>query len=224
MRCFSPRPGTPCGSISDYLADALERRSRPRAASNHKRGALTESTTLTLVVTNQKLDFWALKRLAIQVHASMARAIQPFHTERDGDVLFAATTNEIDNDVLAPEVLGLLASEVAWDAILNSVPELPARSDRMIQLDPSSLGKYVGRYEFAPGALLTISLDAGQLVAEATGDRDIYSFTKNSRFVLRPVSETEFISNNLRRDRLDFSPSGLVLNPGPWGLPAKRVQ
>ncbi|MBI1928523.1 P1 family peptidase [Candidatus Poribacteria bacterium] len=74
-------------------------------------------TTLTLVVTNQKLD---LRQLARQVHSSMARAIQPFHTESDGDVLYAVTTNEVENKALNPTNVGVLASELAWDAVLSS--------------------------------------------------------------------------------------------------------
>jgi L-aminopeptidase/D-esterase-like protein len=79
------------------------------------------NTTLTLVVTNQKLSQWELTQLGRQVHASMARTIQPFHTPFDGDVLYAVTTNEVENPALNSLVLGVLAAEVAWDAIL-SVP------------------------------------------------------------------------------------------------------
>src|SRR5215831_3025014 len=77
------------------------------------------------VVTNQKLPFWALHRLAVQVHGSMNRAIQPFATEEDGDVLYSVTTDEIENASLSPLDLGVIASELAWDAILSSVPSVP---------------------------------------------------------------------------------------------------
>ena len=50
----------------------------------------------------------------------MARAIQPFHTMNDGDVLFAVTTAEVEGDTLGTTALGLLASELAWDAVLSS--------------------------------------------------------------------------------------------------------
>lgn len=83
-----------------------------------------ENTTLTLVVTNQKLRSGDLTQLSRQVHASMARAIQPFHTPFDGDVLFFATTNEVDHAPLAtPPYLGVLASEVVWDAVLTCCDE-----------------------------------------------------------------------------------------------------
>jgi L-aminopeptidase/D-esterase-like protein len=83
---------------------------------------LTDSTTLTLVVTNRVLDQTHLQRLAIQTHSSMARAIQPFHTACDGDTLFAVSTAscETDNPPLAD--LSVYASELAWDAVLNAVP------------------------------------------------------------------------------------------------------
>jgi 6-aminohexanoate-oligomer endohydrolase len=78
------------------------------------------NTTLTVVVTNQKLDSYLLRTLGRQVHASMARAIQPFHALVDGDVLFAVTTNEVEEELGSIE-LGVLASELAWDAVLAAV-------------------------------------------------------------------------------------------------------
>ena len=79
------------------------------------------NTTLTVVVTNMKLDAWLLRTLGRQVHASMARAIQPFHAMVDGDVLFAVTTNEVEDPVLESIGLGVIASELAWDAVLAAV-------------------------------------------------------------------------------------------------------
>src|SRR5207248_971513 len=79
------------------------------------------NTTLTLVATNQRIDRELLRKLARQVHASMARAIHPFHALTDGDVLFAVTTNEVDNDALDSVALGVVASELAWDAVLAAV-------------------------------------------------------------------------------------------------------
>jgi 6-aminohexanoate-oligomer endohydrolase len=77
------------------------------------------NTTLTLVATNQRLARRELQQLGRQVHASMARAIQPFHSFVDGDVAYAATTNEVDNPQLDSMRLGVLASELAWDAVLS---------------------------------------------------------------------------------------------------------
>jgi 6-aminohexanoate-oligomer endohydrolase len=82
-----------------------------------------ESTTLTLVVTNERLDDRSLRTLGRQVHASMARAIQPFHALLDGDVLYAVTTNEVENSRLESVGLGIVTSELAWDAVLSAVRE-----------------------------------------------------------------------------------------------------
>lgn len=81
------------------------------------------NTTLTVVVTNQQLDRWPLRQLARQVHASMARAIHPFHALTDGDVLFAATTNAVENDAIDSMTLAVIASELAWDAVLAAVAD-----------------------------------------------------------------------------------------------------
>jgi len=88
------------------------------------------NTTITAVFTNVRLDDRALDQFAKQVHSSMHRAIQPFHTSQDGDVLFAITTDEIDFPLettakmgvhaLMPSALGAIASEVAWDAVLSA--------------------------------------------------------------------------------------------------------
>jgi len=82
------------------------------------------NTTLTVVVTNQKLNRYVLTQFGRQVHSSMARAIQPFHTIYDGDVLYAVTTNEVENPKLNSIGLGILASEVAWDAVLSIPPSV----------------------------------------------------------------------------------------------------
>jgi 6-aminohexanoate-oligomer endohydrolase len=77
------------------------------------------NTTLSVIITNQKLSAHALNQLARQVHSSMGRIIQPFHTLVDGDVLYAVTTNEVENDALTPVALGIATGELMWDAILQ---------------------------------------------------------------------------------------------------------
>ena len=86
------------------------------------------NTTLTLVLTNESLDRRSLRQLAAQVHASMARAIQPFHALVDGDVLYAVTTAEVDNPELTEMALGVVASELAWDAVLSCFDDESAAS------------------------------------------------------------------------------------------------
>ena len=86
------------------------------------------NTTLTLVATNQALTYRELQRLAMQTHTSMARAIHPFHTEHDGDLLLAVTTAEVRGASLAAGDLTAWASELAWDAVLESIEKPEVRS------------------------------------------------------------------------------------------------
>ena len=80
------------------------------------------NTTLTVLITNQKLQLGDLTQLARQTHSSMARAIFPFHTLMDGDVLFAVSTGEAEAPQISVAALGMVASDLAWDAILASAP------------------------------------------------------------------------------------------------------
>jgi len=81
----------------------------PRSRSN---------TTLTCVVTDARLDTLQLRSIARQVHTSMARAIQPFHSRWDGDILYACSTQAVDDPKLDEVGLGVVASELVWDAVL----------------------------------------------------------------------------------------------------------
>ena len=78
------------------------------------------NTTITVVVTNARVG--NLEQLARQVHSSMARGIQPFHTDTDGDALWMVSTGEEDLSVWSQTAIGVVASEVVWDAILAAHP------------------------------------------------------------------------------------------------------
>jgi L-aminopeptidase/D-esterase-like protein len=84
------------------------------------------NTTLSLVVTNQKLDHLQLQSVGRQVHASMARGIQPFHARWDGDVNYMVSTQDVTNADLDEVTLGELASDAMWDAILASYDPAPS--------------------------------------------------------------------------------------------------
>ena len=45
------------------------------------------------------------------------------HTGYDGDTLFAVTTSEEENPQTPTPALGVLAAELAWDAMLNRFKE-----------------------------------------------------------------------------------------------------
>lgn len=85
-------------------------------------GPAPGNTTLTAIITNQTMHRQDLIQLGRQVHASMARGIQPFHTRDDGDILWAISTNEVEESAWSNMALGVVASEVVWDAVLEARP------------------------------------------------------------------------------------------------------
>lgn len=70
-----------------------------------------------MIVTNQTLNRYELKNLCKQVHSSLVRAIHPFHTVDDNDVCYAVSTAAVEKG-LGVITLGLIAAELAWDALL----------------------------------------------------------------------------------------------------------
>ena len=133
----------PASLKADWVAPLTEQRTE---------AGTTRNTTISLVVTNQKLVPWELQRLAVQVHTSMSRGIQPFSTQNDGDTLFAASTQEVENKDLGSVTLGTIASEIMWDAILASVPEQRpfVSSAASPNIGAATLASYAGRYDFSP--------------------------------------------------------------------------
>ena len=85
-------------------------------------GTQAGNTTLTVLVTNQLVQGHELTQLGRQVHSSMARAIQPFHTSTDGDIFWTISTGEVAHEEWSTLMLGVAASEVVWDAVLAAHP------------------------------------------------------------------------------------------------------
>ncbi len=232
VRCSYVARQEDCGTIDGALARRLPKSQLPRVSGGPDVEAgtsgLTSNTTLTLVVTNQKLEIRELQRLAVQVHESMARGIQPFSTTDDGDTLFAVTTDEVDNSSLAASELSTIASEIAWDAILASVPSLdPPRPTVPIRVPTTNLDEVVGTYEFPSGARVVIKREKDELHTTITGSGGMFFATGGN--ALTPVGPREFLIRGQREeDHLLFEPSRgpvtvMTLNPGQWQQKAKRV-
>ncbi len=186
----------------------------------------TQNTTISLVVVNQKLSFGDLQRLAIQVHTSMSRGLQPYATEWDGDVLFAVSTGEADlpqeekerNTAIA--LIPTIASEVMWDAILSSVPEQPQQA-QVVSVSTPPPQEYAGKYRFSRFVTVEITAKEGKLFAQATSERAAYAIGRDKAVELVPVSASldKFTVASPSRYplTLDFSTAGaLVINPGLW--------
>lgn len=222
VRCGRNEPGQNCPSIAEKLKNFPPIKQGP-----DETGGPTPNTTITLVVTNQKLPFFALQRLATQVHSSMSRAIQPFATSQDGDILYAVSTDEVENPSLTPTDLSVIASELAWDAVLASVPNIPVRPKPLAtKPNPTALQKFAGIYEFYGGGKFVVSLDGNALVAKFEGNGRMY-FDKDKTYPITPAEKGLFIIESPGREVLRFDESGgelsgLTVNPGPWALKALR--
>lgn len=179
------------------------------------------NTTISLVVVNQTLEPALLQRIAVQVHTSMARGLQPFATEYDGDVLYAISTGEIDDKTpgaLASVDLGVIASEVMWDAILSSVPEQPKpfQPNKRFKVAAADLDKYAGDYKFSDLVSVKVSNDGGKLVAQATGAKDAFAIKKAAAVELQPVAPGDFAVPGRYALNVRFADGKLILNPGHW--------
>ena len=233
LRCAHPVAGD-CGAISDRIAKHLAALGTTKHADagvgDHS--GLTANTTITVVVTNKPLPFWALQRLAVQVHTSMARAIQPFSESDDGDTLFAVTTGEAKGAAISDDDLddlGLLASETAWDAVLATAPVLPPAAPRTdVTLTSAMADACMGRYEFAQGAIGEIRRNSAGLEIEVTGQDTLY-LPVGKWVSLALVASDEFELATPRADRLHLDRDargrivGLTINPGPWPVRARRL-
>lgn len=182
-----------------------------------------KNTTISLIIVNQKMEPWELKRLAIQVHTSMARGIQPFQTEFDGDVLYAVSTAEYtpaDDKRISLLDIGTITSEVMWDAILSAVPPQPqaaleAPPRRVVSA--ADLGKIVGRYTFSPLAALDLKVEGGRLLGQAVGERKVFGIPKEAAVEIIPTEGGDYVVPGRYPTLLRFDGrSGLIINPGRW--------
>jgi L-aminopeptidase/D-esterase-like protein len=186
------------------------------------------NTTISLVVVNQKMTPAELQRLAVQVHSSMGRAIQPFSTQFDGDVLYAVSTGEIEATPQQPFAtldVDVLADEVMWDAILSSVPAQPAPAvaESAATTDARVLQRYAGDYVFSPDVTVRISTAGGKLLAQAVGARNAYAITREAPIELQRTAADAFAIPGRYPLSLQFPRGGeLVINPGHWQQTGRR--
>jgi L-aminopeptidase/D-esterase-like protein len=80
------------------------------------------ATTLTVIATNVTLDKTSLTKLAMMTNTGAARAINPYHTNGDGDQVLTISTNRITPGV-SLTALGAVAAEAAAQAILRGVEQ-----------------------------------------------------------------------------------------------------
>jgi L-aminopeptidase/D-esterase-like protein len=78
-------------------------------------------TTLVCVATSVAFDTGALKRVAIEAHDGLARAVRPAHTVEDGDVVLALAPAGPAPSLLERLRVGAAAADATARAIANAV-------------------------------------------------------------------------------------------------------
>jgi len=224
VKCH-PNPGWKPGIRTADILHNLPASQRTDWVQEQPVSGPTANTTISLIVTNRKLANPLLQRLAVQVHGSMARGIQPFATMNDGDTLFAVSTQDVDDTELGPMTLAAIAGEVMWDAILASVPDEPAFVPPAVPATPGddTLRALEGDYDFGGGHRLTVKAEKDGLVVRASGDAAVFGFAKGKPSAVLAISASDFYLPARSPTRLSFAGDGrLVLNPGRWSQTGVR--
>jgi L-aminopeptidase/D-esterase-like protein len=79
------------------------------------------NSTLVCVATDVACDQASLKRIVIEAHDGLARAVRPAHTVVDGDIAFALAPSGSRPPLLTRLRLGAAAAEAVARAIVNAV-------------------------------------------------------------------------------------------------------
>jgi L-aminopeptidase/D-esterase-like protein len=88
---------------------------------NYKKSEIINNrmnTTIGIIATNAKLTQPEAGRVAMIAQDGYARAINPIHTEYDGDAIFCAASGKVDAHITA---VGAIAATVMATAIANGV-------------------------------------------------------------------------------------------------------
>ena len=112
-----------------------------------------------------------------------------------------------------------LARYILSGTTLHPPPPDPTGGRHAVALDPKTLDDYVGRYQFAPGAFLSISRDGARLVAQ---------ITSQPRVGISPESRTDFFYKLVDAQlHFDLPPSGpataVTLHQAGRAVVARRV-
>jgi len=107
-----------------HSVDQLRRDLDARRAANAPLAPVNDdplrATTLAAIGTNVELTKTQLTKLAMMANTGAARAINPYHTQGDGDQMLAVSTGGSTTD-LSLTALGAIAAEVVSDAIVRAV-------------------------------------------------------------------------------------------------------
>jgi len=104
-------------SISETLKELA---ANPGSSSMNISDPPLRSTTLVVVATNVSLTKTELTKTAMMASIGAGRAINPYHTNGDGDSTFAISTNHVNSD-LGVSVIGALAADLVSETVVRAV-------------------------------------------------------------------------------------------------------
>lgn len=110
--------------------------------------------------------------------------------EKNGDGVFVMTSGD-NGGQIADEIMHSVAAEYQW-------PDFKPTVRTAIHVDPKILDSYVGTYELDKGVDLTITVENGQLMGQATGQgkTPIYAETETKFFLLAAPTSVEFVKDD----------------------------
>jgi L-aminopeptidase/D-esterase-like protein len=91
-----------------------------RTSANDIDDPVFQSGVVGVVATNAPFTKTELCKIAIDAGAGAARTVNPYHTQGDGNTVFAISTNKVKSSDLSLSVIGTLAAEALSLAILRS--------------------------------------------------------------------------------------------------------
>jgi len=95
----------------------------------------------------------------------------------------------------------------------------PPKVRKEIALDPKVLDGLTGRYELAPGFILTVTREESRLMTQATGQPKVEVFAETPREFFLKVTEAQITFQTDEAGRAN----GLVLHQGGRNTPGKRI-
>ena len=121
------------GEDGSFVGSTKLIRTRPIEPPTFRRGEPIENTTLVCLMTDAELTKTECGIVAKMAHAGMARAVDPVHSQFDGDVVFAMASGSAPR--VEPFVVGVVGAALTAEAIRDacrqatSLHGIPALSD-----------------------------------------------------------------------------------------------
>ena len=121
------------GDDGSFIGSTQQIRTRLIEPPTFRRGEPLENTTLVCLMTDAELTKTECGIVAKMAHAGMARAVDPVHSQADGDVVFTLASGTAPR--VEPLIVGVVAAALTAEAIRDgcrqatTVAGIPSLSD-----------------------------------------------------------------------------------------------